>query len=79
MKTSKAVHPNVRCMKPEHADEPGYVICVHVIQGVKPGHFFPATPRRMGEIACLPCFKNLTGPFVVACAACARANEWTPK
>ena len=71
--------PNVRCGKPGHPDAPGYIVCVHVVDGGRaPACCIAPTETSLGEIACVECNARDDVPadlMVLVCASC--AERWT--
>jgi len=71
-------YPNLRCTAhPERAPEPGYCVCVHVLEeGAPIAHYHDASPRALGEVLCEQCVHALdewktAEAFVrLICAAC---------
>lgn len=75
---AKPVYPYVRCAKPGHADEPGFAVCKHIIQGAVVAHCAHPTPERLGELLCAAC-KATKPPLSImrlCCAECARNQSW---
>lgn len=77
-KPNRPVYPNVRCELPWHPDEPGYVVCGHVLAGNLVFTVIPATPTRLGQILCETGIHDQTTGDTARpiCAACARAKGW---
>jgi hypothetical protein len=48
-----AEYPNTFC--PSHGIEPGYMTCIHVLDGAAPYNFSPATETEPGEARCREC------------------------
>jgi len=71
----KPVFPNVRCGV-GHPDEPGYVICTHVIQGEKAKVVHPPMIDRLGEVLCSEERKHLRSELKLCCATCARFRKF---
>ena len=38
-----------------HGKGPGYVVCSHIMEGVKAARIIPATESRLGEAVCYMC------------------------
>jgi hypothetical protein len=77
---SEPIYPNVRCdAHPDAPDEPGYVVCKHVIGGAPVVHFEPATEKQLGTVLCGKC--SMLGLYsekelVVGCAHLIRESGW---
>lgn len=76
-KIDRPRYPNVRCMRPGHADEPGYVVCKHVRAGAMIAKYSPATATALGVITCS--VEHRSKDLSLCCAHCARTNGWAPK
>ena len=73
---SEPTYPNVRCAHGAHPDEPGYVICRHIVlEGAEPASIELATREHLGVVLCAtpPHFGR---DLMVVCAACARGHKW---
>ena len=68
-------YPNVACADHPGIIEPGYMVCVHVLQDkLRMEHLERATPTELGVACCQACLiesQNMTlnGNFRIACAA----------
>lgn len=77
------VFPNVRCDDHPGPDEPGYVVCVHVVRGAAVAHFEPATDKNLGTVLCGSCWELLRIehtrddlPLILSCAHGVRNSGW---
>jgi hypothetical protein len=83
MKRSELKYPNVRCEHHSGPDEPGYVVCQHVVDGAAVSHFLGATDKCLGEVLCGPCLAALRSdntrddlPLILSCAHGVRDSGW---
>lgn len=51
-------YPNVECNHHPGNAEPGYVVCLHVLEGVEVANFEPASSASVGTIVCATCNAN---------------------
>ena len=68
-RSETAVFPNVRCGTGQHPDAPGYVVCTHVVCGIKPERVKKATSKSLGEIMC-GADKHSNREMVLVCVQC---------
>jgi hypothetical protein len=66
-------YPNVRCVS-GHPDEPGYLVCKHVLRGERVGHFERVRPDRLGIAVCETCRSaepsKRARSLILACRQC---------
>jgi hypothetical protein len=70
-------YPNVRCDDHPGLEEPGYMVCVHVISGGEGvGYLERATNETLGVVCCKACWVSrdngndfIDTNFVLSCAA----------
>lgn len=74
MSTARPAYPMVRCGR-GHKDEPGYAVCVHVMnEGVTPAKVDLATNTSLGIIKCAR--SHVQGEIMLCCASCVRRAGW---
>jgi hypothetical protein len=75
-----AEYPNVDCTHHPGPPEPGYVVCLHVLQGVEVGHFETASETSIGTVVCAGCYaqrhnaKYNEENLSLVCVHCAREH-----
>lgn len=74
-------YPNVRCDNhPDAPDEPGYIVCEHVLRGAAVRDFQPATSKSLGHVLCESCARHVShlksDSLVLGCAHLIRENGW---
>jgi len=73
----KRKYPIVACDGHPGEDEPGYIVCQHVLEGSAVSHFEPATSEKLGTVACRICWTNIDiDCFNLCCAHAVRDHGW---
>lgn len=80
---SEPKYPYVRCDAHPGGDEPGYIVCEHVLGGASVAEFQAATIKDIGKVLChrcvvavLNCGSLFNLPMVLCCAHSVRESGW---